>query len=54
MLKNNNVIDIPTFRKIQLMGDLRNLCDHNKEIEPKKEDIEELLSLTNKLIKNVY
>ena len=54
LLKNNNVIDTATFRRIQLMGDIRNLCDHNKEIEPKKEDIDDLIDLTNKLIKNVY
>lgn len=54
LLKNNNVIDTATFRRIQLMGDIRNLCDHNKEIEPKKEIIEELIDLTNRLIKNVY
>lgn len=54
LLKNNNVIDTATFRRIQLMGDIRNLCDHNKEIEPQKENIEELIDLTNRLIKNVY
>jgi hypothetical protein len=54
LLKNNNVIDTATFRRIQLMGDIRNLCDHNKTKEPQKEDIEELIDLTNKLIKNLY
>ena len=54
LLKNNNVIDTAIFRRIQLMGDIRNLCDHNKEKEPQKEDIEELIDLTNRLIKNVY
>lgn len=54
LLKNNNIIDIATFRRIQLMGDIRNECDHNKNSEPKKESIEELIDLTNKLIKNVY
>lgn len=54
MLKNNNVIDTATFRRIQLMGDLRNLCDHNKTKEPQKEDIEELINLTNRLIKNLH
>lgn len=54
LLKNNNIIDIATFRRIQLMGDTRNECDHNKNSDPKKESIEELIDLTNKLIKNVY
>ena len=54
LLKINNIIDIATFRRIQLMGDIRNECDHNKNSEPKKESVEELIDLTNKLIKNVY
>ena len=53
LLKCNGVIDIATFRRIQLMGDIRNECDHNKDKEPKRESIEELIDLTNKLIKNV-
>jgi uncharacterized protein (UPF0332 family) len=54
LLKNNGVIDTTTFRRIQLMGDIRNNCDHNNTKEPSKEDIEDLIDLTNKLIKNVY
>ena len=54
LLKNNGVIDTTTFRRIQLMGDIRNNCDHNNTKEPSKEDIEDLIDLTNKFIKNVY
>lgn len=54
LLKNNGVIDTTIFRRIQLMGDIRNNCDHNNTKEPSKEDIEDLIDLTNKLIKNVY
>lgn len=35
------------------MGDIRNECDYNKDKEPKRESMEELIDLTNKLIKNV-
>ena len=47
-LKNNGTIDIPQWRFVQLMGDIRNLCDHAKAREPSKEEIERLLSGTTK------
>ena len=42
------------WRKIQHLGDIRNLCDHNKEREPMKSEIEELISGTKWLIKTVF
>jgi len=54
LLKNNDLIDIATWRFIQRLADLRNLCDHKKEREPIKEDIEELIIGTDKIIKTVY
>lgn len=27
-------MDVPTWRSIQYLGDLRNLCDHDKQKEP--------------------
>lgn len=30
-LKTNSVIDTPIWRNVQRLGDIRNLCDHNKE-----------------------
>lgn len=36
--------DIVSWRRIQHLGDIRNLCDHNKDREPKKEEIEDLIS----------
>ena len=53
-LKSSEVYDTPTWRKIQLLGDIRNLCDHNKEREPKMEEVEELISGVNSIIKTVY
>jgi hypothetical protein len=37
LLKKASVIDIPTWRQIQRLGDIRNLCDHNKQREPTKD-----------------
>ena len=44
VLKADSVLDIPTWRHIQRLGDLRNLCDHGKGREPTKNEIEELIS----------
>ena len=54
LLKNNNVIDIPTWRLIQRLGDLRNLCDHSKTEEPTKDNITDLIDGTDKIIKTVF
>ena len=54
LLKNNSIIDVPTFRQIQLLGDIRNLCDHKKAQEPTKEQIEDLIEGTDKVVKVVF
>ncbi|MGE4169135.1 MAG: HEPN domain-containing protein [Candidatus Margulisiibacteriota bacterium] len=53
-LKDADVIDVPTWRKIQHLGDIRNLCDHAKDKEPTKDDIEDLLSGVSKIIKTLF
>jgi hypothetical protein len=53
-LKSSGVYEVPTWRKIQHLGDLRNLCDHNKDREPKKEEVEELISGVEAITKTVY
>lgn len=52
-LKSNNILSVTTFKKVQYLSDLRNLCAHKKEIEPTKEQIEELLEGVNWAIKNI-
>lgn len=54
LLKNNDVIDTPTWRFIQRLGDIRNLCDHNKTDEPTKENINDLIDGTDKIIKTIF
>ena len=54
LLKNNAIIDVPTFRHIQLLGDIRNLCDHKKDENPTKEQIEDLIRGTDKIIKTIF
>ncbi len=54
LLKENNVIDTAKWRFIQHLGDIRNLCDHDKEREPTKEDVLELVEGVEKVIKTVF
>lgn len=54
LLKKNDVLDIPNWRFIQRLGDLRNLCDHNKEREPSKDEVGELISGVDKVSKTIY
>ena len=54
LLKDNGIIETPTWRSIQHLGDLRNLCDHKKQKEPTKEEIEELIQGVEKTNKTLY
>lgn len=53
-LKTGEVYETPTWRKIQHLGDLRNLCDHNKSKEPSKDEVEELISGVESMIKTIF
>ena len=53
-LKSAGVVEIPDWRFIQRPGDLRNLCDHNKDREPTKEEINELVDGVDKIIKTLF
>jgi len=54
LLKKEEIIETQDWRFIQHLGDIRNLCDHSKEREPQKDDIEDLLRGTDKIIKTIY
>jgi len=51
LLKDKNVIEMEDWRFIQFLADSRNLCDHDKKREPKKEKIEELINGVDKITK---
>ncbi|MFD2272063.1 hypothetical protein ACFS07_15085 [Undibacterium arcticum] len=53
-LKSASVIDIPAWRKISFLADLRNLCSHKKDAEPTKEQVEEFIQGAEWLTKNVF
>jgi len=53
-LKNNNIYDIPIWRKIQYLADIRNLCSHKKDSEPTEEQVKELISGVNEVIRKIF
>jgi hypothetical protein len=54
LLKNGGVLDTPAWRQIQRLGDIRNLCDHNKDREPSRDEVEELISGVEKFTKTLF
>lgn len=53
LLKSNSVIEIPQWRHITLLADIRNLCDHNKKVEPTEDQVTDLINGADKVIKTV-
>ena len=53
-LKDANVIEISEWRSIQHLGDLRNLCAHDKETEPSSEQVKDLLAGVAKVTKTIF
>lgn len=54
LLKDADVIDVPTWRFIQHLGDLRNLCDHKRSADPTMEQMRELIAGVRKITKTVF
>lgn len=54
LLKSSNVIEVPVWRNIQRLADIRNMCDHHKSVEPSQDNIEELIAGTDKMLKTVF
>ncbi len=53
-LKREGVLDIPNWRFIQRLADLRNLSAHAKDREPTSDEVEELIGGIEKTIKTVF
>lgn len=49
-LKDADIFDTPTWRRMQHLGDIRNLCVHSKEREPTKDEIQDLVSGVRKYV----
>ena len=53
-LKTGEVLDIPSWRFIQRLSDIRNLCSHNKDREPTKEEVHDLINGVDKIAKTIF
>jgi hypothetical protein len=54
LLKHASVVDVPGWRRIQRLADLRNLCNHHKDRDPTKEEVDELIDGVEKLSKTLF
>ena len=54
LLKDTGTIDTPTWRFIQHLGDLRNLCDHSGPKEPEQSQVDDLISGVSKITKTLF
>ena len=53
-LKEENAIDVPEWRFVQHLADIRNICDHAKDVEPTKDQVDDLIGGVNKVLKTVF
>ncbi|MFV0678198.1 hypothetical protein [Variovorax sp. tm] len=53
-LKTQGAIDVPQWRFVQHLADIRNLCDHSKVPEPTKEQVDDLIAGVKKVTKTVF
>ena len=54
LLKKSEVMEVPQWRFIQRLGDLRNLCGHDKKVEPTKEHVADLIEGVEKVVKTLF
>jgi hypothetical protein len=52
-LRSAGVYDVPTWRKIQHLADLRNLCSHQKDREPTADEVADLIAGVKSVVSNV-
>ncbi len=52
-LKAAGTIDVPQWRHISMLGDIRNICDHNKQKEPTEARVTDLIDGTDKVLKTI-
>lgn len=52
-LKAAGTIDVPQWRYISMLGDIRNICDHNKHKEPTETQVNDLIDGVDKVLKTI-
>lgn len=50
LLRNNHILDTPKWRHISRLADIRNYCVHQKEREPDKDEVNDLIIGTEKYV----
>jgi hypothetical protein len=53
-LKEANIVDVPQWRFVQHLADIRNVCVHNGQIEPTASQADELVSGITKVVKTLF
>jgi hypothetical protein len=53
-LKDGGVIDVPTWRKLQYLADVRNVCAHKGDRDPRHEEVNDLIEQVTKFIHTVH
>ncbi len=53
-LRKQSIIDMPVWRHIQRLGDIRNLCVHAKERDPTEDEIKDMIQGAEKIVKTVF
>lgn len=54
VLKAATVIDLPQYRHIQYLGDIRNKCGHKNTTEPTASEVLDLIEGVEKVIKTIF
>lgn len=53
-LKDGGVVDVPQWRFVQHLADIRNLCDHEKKVEPTTDQVSDLIAGVTKITKTLF
>lgn len=54
LLKDAGILDVPTWRMIQHLADIRNYCVHQKEREPTRDEVTSLIDGVDRFLKTVF
>ena len=52
-LKQEGILDVPMWRHIQRLGDIRNICAHSKERDPRSDEVDDIIVGTKKVIAEI-
>jgi hypothetical protein len=52
-LRDGGIIDVPVWRTVQSLADIRNLCDHRRERDPTPKEVSRLVDTTRQLLAEI-